>query len=398
MFISRRNFLRNSALTMGAMGAIGTSGIIGVSGFSASNSIIAAPNILNNSLEKASKPLRILILGGTGFIGPFQVQYALDRGHKVTLFNRGKTNPQLFPTVEKLQGDRKTGDLKALEGREWDVVIDNPSTLPKWVREAAQLLKNSAKHYIFISTVSVYSETSKPGMDETTPVAQLTPEVIQLAEKDPSALKFEETYGGLKALSEKEAEKAFPNKTTVIRPGLIVGPGDFSDRFSYWPIRIEKGGEILAPGNQDDPVQFIDARDLGEWCIRMAEQESFGTYNALGPKTKLSIAEMLYGIKAITTSDATFTWVDTKFLAENKVLPWVDMPVWVPPQGDEAGFTSISNKRAVEKGLTFRPLAESAKATLEWFKTLPADRQAKLRFGISPDREAAVLAAWHKKK
>lgn len=392
MSISRRNFLRNSALTMGAIGISATNSL------SFANNTMATPKILTSPIEKASKPLRILILGGTGFIGPFQVQYALDRGHKVTLFNRGKTNPQLFPTVEKLQGDRKTGDLKSLEGREWDVVIDNPSTLPKWVRDAAQLLKNSAKHYVFISTISVYSDTTKPGMDENTPLAQLTPEVIQLADTNPSALKFEETYGGLKALSEKEAEKAFPNKTTVIRPGLIVGPGDFSDRFSYWPIRIEKGGEILAPGNQDDPVQFIDARDLGEWSIRMAEQEAFGIYNAVGPKTKLSIAEMLYGIKAITTSDARFTWVDTKFLAENKVLPWVDMPVWVPPQGDEAGFTSVSNKRAVEKGLTFRPLADSAKATLEWFKTLPADRQAKLRFGITPERETAVLAAWHKKK
>lgn len=398
MSVSRRNFLRNSALTMGAIGVGATSSI--------SNNVIATakkidnPNSLTSSIspiEKAAKPLRILILGGTGFIGPFQVQYALDRGHKVTLFNRGKTNPQLFPTVEKLQGDRKTGDLKALEGREWDVVIDNPSTLPKWVRDAAQLLKNSAKHYVFISTISVYSDTSKP-IDENTSLAQLTPEIIKLADTDPASLKFEETYGGLKALSEKEAEKAFPNRTTVIRPGLIVGPGDFSDRFSYWPIRIERGGEVLAPGNQDDPVQFIDARDLGEWSIRMVEQESFGIYNAVGPKTKLTIAEMLYGIKAITTSDVQFTWVDTKFLAENKVQPWVDMPVWVPPQGDEAGFTSVSNKRAVDKGLTFRSLADSAKTTLEWFKTLPAERQAKLRFGISQERETAVLAAWHKRK
>ncbi|MBL8148826.1 MAG: NAD-dependent epimerase/dehydratase family protein [Blastocatellia bacterium] len=333
--------------------------------------------------------MKILILGGTGFIGPHQVRYALARGHKVTLFNRGKTNPKLFPDVEQLTGNRN-GDLESLKGKEWDVVIDNPATLPRWVRDTAQLLKNSAKHYVFISTISVYSDVSKPDMDETAAVATID---------DPTVEKITgETYGALKALAEKEAEKAFPGKALIIRPGLIVGPGDLTDRFSYWPVRIEKGGEILSPGTPDDPVQFIDARDLSEWVIRMVEQSEVGVYNATGPKSPLSIAEMLYGIKAVTTSDAKFTWVDSDFLSSQKVFPWVHMPVWVPPKGDSAGFSRISVKRAVAKGLTYRPLADTAKATLDWYKTRPSEQQAKLAAGISPERETEVLAAWHSRK
>ena len=297
-------------------------------------------------VAKAPRPLRILILGGTGFIGPHQVRYALARGHHVTLFNRGRTNPGLFPNVEQLEGDRN-GKLDALKGRDWDVVIDNPATLPRWVRDAAQLLKDHARQYIFISTVSVYADNDKPDSDESAGVATTdAPE----AEKVTGL-----NYGALKALAEKEAEKAFPGHTTIIRPGLIVGPGDTSDRFTYWPVRIDRGGNVLAPGEPGDPVQFIDARDLGEWCIRMAEQGEAGVYNALGPKAPLSIAEMLYGIRAITSADVRFTWVPASFLDMQKVSPWADMPVWVPGQGETAGFSRRSNKRAVEKGLTFRP-------------------------------------------
>jgi 2'-hydroxyisoflavone reductase len=227
-------------------------------------------------------------------------------------------------------------------------------------------------------------------MDETAAVATID---------DPTVEKITgETYGALKALAEKEAEKAFPGKALIIRPGLIVGPGDLTDRFSYWPVRIEKGGEILSPGTPDDPVQFIDARDLSEWVIRMVEQSEVGVYNATGPKSPLSIAEMLYGIKAVTTSDAKFTWVDSDFLSSQKVFPWVHMPVWVPPKGDSAGFSRISVKRAVAKGLTYRPLADTAKATLDWYKTRPSEQQVKLAAGISPERETEVLAAWHNRK
>jgi 2'-hydroxyisoflavone reductase len=205
-------------------------------------------------------------------------------------------------------------------------------------------------------------------------------------------------YGPLKVLSEKEAEKWFPGKTLVVRPGLIVGPGDPSDRFTYWPVRVERGGEVLAPGNPKDSVQFIDARDLAEWIIRMVEAGNNGTYNATGPNYKLTMGKMLEEIKAATKSNAQFTWADVDFLTAQKVHPWSDMPVWVAPRGTETGFSQISVKKALDKGLTFRPISDTTKATLEWFHTLPAERQAKLGAGISPEREAAVLAAWHAKQ
>lgn len=350
---------------------------------------LAALNF-STPIQKAAKPLRILILGGTGFIGPHQVRYAVARGHKLTLFNRGKTHPGLFPNVENLEGDRQLSKLEALKTGEWDAVIDNPSTLPRWVREAAELLKGRVKQYVFISTISVYADNSKIGMDETAAVATTD----NPTDEKVSGM----NYGALKALSEKEAEKVFPGRTTVIRPGLIVGPGDQTDRFTYWPVRINRGGEVLAPGDGTDPVQFIDARDLGEWSIRMVEQEAFGTYNALGPRADLSMAEMLYGIRAVTTADVKFTWVDWNFLKENKVRPWADMPVWVPSKEPSmAGFSRVSNARALAKGLTFRPLAETAMATIEDYQTRPADK-AKLNAGLTPEREAEVLKAWHESR
>jgi 2'-hydroxyisoflavone reductase len=202
------------------------------------------------------------------------------------------------------------------------------------------------------------------------------------------------TYGPLKALSEKEAEKWFPGKTAIIRPGLIVGPRDETDRFTYWPVRIDRGGEVLAPGNPDDPVQFIDARDLAEWTVRMAEDRETGIYNATGPAKPLGIGGMLDGIKAAEKSNANFTWVSEEFLTQQKVEPWSDMPVWT---GKESGLARTNINRALAKGLTFRPLADTARDTLSWFKSLPQDRQSKLRAGLTAEREAEVLAAWKKK-
>jgi len=343
--------------------------------------------------ETSVKPLRILILGGTGFTGPYQVRYALSRGHKVTTFNRGKTHPGELPNeVEQLVGDRN-GQLDALKGRTWDVAIDNPTTLPAWVRGAAQILKGNVERYVFISTISVYTDTSK-GVDETAPLAKYEGADPYKETLDAMKASGYKTYGPLKALSEQEAEKWFPRKTLIIRPGLIVGPRDETDRFTYWPVRIDRGGEVLAPGNPGDPVQFIDARDLAEWTIRMAENRHTGIYNATGPSKPLGIGELFDEIKGALNSNAGFTWVPANFLAQQKVEAWSDMPVWA---GDELGLARTKINRALAKGLTFRPLAETARDTLAWFKSQPQDRQSKLRAGVTPEREAEVLAAWHKK-
>src|SRR6202048_1604257 len=241
------------------------------------------------SAEKPAKPLRILILGGTGFTGPYQVRYALSRGHKVTTFNRGKTHPGELPNdVEQLIGDRN-GNLDALKNRQWDVVIDNPTTLPAWVRDAAQILKGNVDRYVFISTISVYADTSKPGVTEDAPLAKYTGADAMKETRESLIASNFALYGPLKALSEAEAEKWFPKKTLVIRPGLIVGPRDETDRFTYWPVRIDRGGEVLAPGDPGDPVQFIDGRDLAEWVIRMVEQRQTGIYNAAGPDKTLGV-------------------------------------------------------------------------------------------------------------
>ena len=380
---SRRRFIKTSAAVGGALG-------LGV----APRAFAAARNVHepgDRPVGKAPKPLSILILGGTGFTGPHQVRYAVGRGHKVSVFNRGKRQAELPNDVEHLVGDRN-GQLDALKGRKWDVVIDNPTTLPRWVRDSASLLKDSAKQYVFISTISVYGDNSKAGMDEKPPLAKYEGADQKAEEKVNPQL-----YGPLKALSEREAEKWFPGRTTVIRPGVIVGPGDESDRFTYWPARIDRGGEVMAPGNPTDPVQIIDARDLAEWTIRMVEQGAVGVYNATGPKSPLSIAEMLYGIRAVTSgsNDIRFTWLPADFLAEHKVRPWSDMPVWVPRRPDNEGFARVSIDRAIGKGLTFRPLAETAKDTLEWHKRRPAEQREKPRAGLAPEREKEVLAAWH---
>ena len=344
--------------------------------------------------EAAVKPMRILILGGTGFTGPYQVRYAMSRGHKVTTFNRGKTHPGELPNeVEQLIGDRN-GKLDALKDRQWDVVIDNPTTLPAWVRDAAQILKGNVDRYVFTSTISVY-EDSKKGPDENAPLQKYDgsdPYKETLEAMKASGFK---TYGPLKALSEKEAEKWFPGRTLIIRPGLIVGPRDESDRFTYWPVRIDRGGEVLAPGAPNDSVQFIDGRDLAEWTIWMAENRETGIYNATGPAKPIGMGGMLDGIKAALKSSANFTWVSEQFLTDQKVQAWSDMPVWA---GAEDGVTRTDINRALGKGLTFRPLADTARDTLAWFKSLPQDRQSHLKAGVTPEREAEVIANWKKQK
>jgi 2'-hydroxyisoflavone reductase len=342
---------------------------------------------------RRQKPLRILILGGTGFTGPHQVRYALARGHKVTLFNRGR-RPHAWPgEVEELLGDRNTGDLKALAGREWDVCIDNPTTLPFWVRDVGQVLRGKVKQYIFISTVSVYADDLKAA-DESAPTAKYSGKDAMAETIDTLHANVNSLFGPLKALSEQESQKQFPGITTIIRPGLIVGPGDESDRFTYWPVRLSKGGEVLAPGDGNDPVQFIDGRDLAEWTIRVAESRTLGIFNATGPAHPLSMREMLQGIATAIHSNSKIIWVPTDFLRSANLALESDMPVWQPGQGDTAGAERRIIRKALAAGLTFRPLAETAVDALAWFRQQSLERQAKLKVGLTYAREQQVLADW----
>ncbi len=378
MPMDRRRFLGRStaaAVGFGAVPALGAwSGLLG-EGATALSGRTGTPD--------SSRALRVLILGGTGFIGPHQVRYALGRGHAVTLFNRGRTNTHLFPEVEKLVGDRD-GNLEALKGRQWDVVLDNSGYEPRIVRDSARLLSDSVGQYLFVSTQSVYADRGVIGQDETGALGL------------PGVPEPEWTgYGPLKALCEREVQEAFPGRYTIVRPPVIVGPGDRSDRFTYWVARIDRGNEVLAPGRPDDPTQFIDVRDVTHFMVRCLEEGITGVYNATGPEAPLSMSEMLYGIRSVTTSAVRFTWVDSQFLAEHGVRAFSDMPLWYPPVGRQAGFFRMSSKRARAKGLTYRPLAVTAKETLEWWKSQPAERRSEMRVGLSAEREAELLAAWH---
>ncbi|KAF1703411.1 NAD-dependent epimerase/dehydratase family protein [Pseudoxanthomonas suwonensis] len=343
-------------------------------------------------VERASRSLDILILGGTGFTGPFQVRYALARGHRVTLFNRGKRpSPEWPGEVEQLHGDRETGDLSALRGRRWDVCIDNPTSLPSWVRDAGKVLRGNIGHYLFISTISVYADGSRAGIDEDAPLAPYRGRDAMAETRQTLIADMENLYGPLKALSEVEARRQFGDRTTIVRPGYIVGPRDETDRFTYWPHRVAQGGEILVPGDGQDPIQVIDGRDLGEWMIRLAEQGTTGTFNAVGPAYPLTMDAMLHGCQAVTSTPISLTHVDPDFLEAMEV----ELPIWVPrDRGPYAGYGQVSNARAVAAGLTFRPLATTVADLLEWFRSLPAERQARLRAGIDRQREAELLRAW----
>ncbi|WP_438480997.1 NAD-dependent epimerase/dehydratase family protein [Oleiharenicola lentus] len=347
-------------------------------------------------VEKAAKPLRILILGGTGFIGPHQVRYALARGHKLTLFNRGRRPKEWPGEVEELTGDRETGDLKSLEGREWDACIDNPTSTPYWVRDVGQALAGKVKQYVYVSSLSAYASMAKPGLTEDAPLARYTGSDV-MKETRATLLANMNLYGPLKAACETEAEKQFPGIATIVRPTLIVGPGDDTDRFTYWPVRIAKSGEVLAPP-PDDPVQLIDARDLAEWMVRLVEQRAFGAFNGVGPNYELSTAAMLHGIRAAGTSPAKFVFTDAEFVRKQNIRAWSEFTVWIPGQGETEGFHRTSTARALASGLTYRPLATTAADTLAWFNTLPEDRRAKLKAGLAPEKEAAALKAWKEVK
>lgn len=391
MSSSRRDFLKASAV-------LGAGGALGMRRAPQAGGARPVTGLQTPTVGKAPVSLNLLIIGGTGFTGPQQVNYALARGHRVTLLNRNRTHPDLFKgKVEQLIGDLNA-DVSALAGRSFDAVLDIPTTFPGWVRNVGQYLKGRVKQYVFISTMSVYADDSAAWKDETDALLPM-PEGVDPYDLTPA--NRTRYYGALKAYAEQEVQKTYPGLALIIRPGLIVGPLDPSDRFTYWPARVDRGGEVLAPGDPSDPVQFIDARDLAEWTIRMMEARATGAYNATGPAAPLSMAELLYGIKAVTTAGAQFTWVAAEFLRANTVQAWRDMPVWVPPQG-RPGFSRRSVAKAVAAGLTFRPLADTARATLEWHKTRPEAEQQALAegklAGLPAAREAEVLAAWHARK
>lgn len=353
--------------------------------------LASAQSALAN-VPRADKPLRILVLGGTGFTGPFQIAYALARGHHVTTFNRGLRPAIEWPgPVDQRTGDRNTGDLSALAEGEWDVCIDNPTSLPFWVRDAGQALKGRIGHYLFISTISVYADGSNAGISEDAALAEYRGADAMAETMESLRADMGNLYGPLKALSEAEAHKQFGEKVTIVRPGYIVGPRDETDRFTYWPRRIAQGGEVLVPGDGRDPVQVIDGRDLGEWMIRLAENGTLGTFNACGPDYPLSMDAMVHGCHAVTGGPATFTHVPAAFLQQHEA----SLPIWVPREGTPfSGYGAVSNARAIEAGLTFRPLATTVADLLAWYRDLPAERQAEVRAGITREREAELLAAF----
>ncbi|MEW6074429.1 MAG: NAD-dependent epimerase/dehydratase family protein [Planctomycetota bacterium] len=377
---TRRTFLHQTALA----GAI--------LGMPLSRVAAAQERAAAGPVEKAAKRLKLLILGGTGFLGPHVVRHALARGHEMTLFNRGRTNAELFPELEKLLGDRdpqKGEGLKALEGRDWDGVIDTSSYVPRITSASATLLAPHVGHYVLVSSVSAYGDFSQPGIAEDAAVATMEDATVEEITGT--------TYGPLKALCEAAAEAAMPGRVANVRPGLIVGPGDPSDRFTYWPVRVERGGEVLAPVAPSEPVQYIDGRDLAAWIVHLIERRTAGVLNAVGPKEPTTIGALLESCQEVTKSDATFTWADLEFLSAQGVEPWGHLPVWVPSAGDSRGLVAVSNTKALAAGLAFRPVEETVTDLLAWIHGLedaPA-RLAKLRAGLTPEREAEVLAAWH---
>jgi 2'-hydroxyisoflavone reductase len=330
--------------------------------------------------------MKLLLLGGSIFLGRYIVEAALAREHEVTLFNRGMHNPDLFPNVEKLRGNRNE-DLSALRDKHWDAVIDPSGFVPRQIQTSTQMLADAVDHYTFISSISVYADFSKPGIDESFPVGTLQDTTVEEVTN--------ETYGPLKALCEQAAEAAMPGRVLVVRPGLIIGPNDPSDRFTYWPHRIAQGGEVLAPEQRDQLVQFIDVRDLAEWIVRMVEDKQTGRHNATGPNYSLTMQQVLKVCKDVIHSNAHFTWVSEQFLLDNEVGSYVELPLWIPSTEPEAnGHNSVNCSKAISAGLKFRPLANTVRDTLAWDATRPPD--VVRRGGLKPEREEQLLQAWHK--
>ncbi len=341
--------------------------------------------------------MNILIIGGTEFLGRYLTESALTRGHAVTLFNRGKSNPRLFPSVEKLRGDRNHS-LEALTGKRWDAVIDTCGYTSHAVRTTAEFLRDAVERYVFISSLSVYASFESARQNESAAVNQL-PDGKQEDESDLS------TYGARKVLAERAAEQAMPGRVLSIRAGLIVGPHDYMARFPYWLSRIARGGEVLAPAPPQRPLQLIDVRDLAEWIVRMIERKQAGVFNATGPDHELTFESLLTTFRSETGSDAHIAWVQEEFLIEQGVKPWSELPFWIP--GVEGhNFFTVDCSRAVDAGLTFRPLSQTTGDTLEWIRAsggVQAGSERPLiaasgQIGLLPARELELLEEWRRRK
>ena len=330
--------------------------------------------------------MKILIIGGTRFLGKHLVEAAQNKGHQITLFNRGISNLEWFPDVEKIHGDRRT-DISGLYDQKWDAAIDTCGYIPREVELSIQTLAGKIPHYTFISSISVYNDFSKIGINEDYELATL---------EDPSTEDVTgQTYGGLKAKCEEEATTNFPGGVLIIRPGLIVGPHDPTDRFTYWPWKIAHGGQILTPKSPDWCTQFIDARDLAGWIIRMIENQVTGIFNAVGPEQPLRFGDLLQTSQDISGTSPTLVWANPQFLSDHEVEPWSDLPLWLP--GEEyAGMDKINNEKALAFGLCFRPLAQTVRDTIEWASRRPVDHI--WRAGLKPDREAELIRLWRLEK
>jgi len=339
--------------------------------------------------------MKLLILGGTRFFGRHLVTAAHARDHEVTLFNRGNYSTEGLACVETIQGDRHT-ELAKLQGRRWDAVVDTSGHLPRAVSAAAELLSDAVDRYVFISSQNAYAHVSVRGVDETFPRAALTSEQLDRANAiDTSGQpSYAELYGGLKALCEEVVEEVMPDRTLIIRPGLIVGPYDYTDRFTYWVVRVARGGEVLAPGRPDRFVQFIDVRDLAEWTIRMVEQKASGAYNAHGLPGKFTMLKVLEECKLVSNSNASFTWASEEFLLREQVAPWSNLPLWLPEEAAPhlRGFMFINPHKAIAAGLSFRSLSETIGDTLTWHQTNHASEE--LKAGLDRDKEQALLYKW----
>jgi 2'-hydroxyisoflavone reductase len=340
--------------------------------------------IFGQRAHAAGAPLRVLMLGGTGFIGPHTIEALRRGGHQITLFNNDKESAKKFPEMESLFGDRD-GKIEALNGRDWDVVIDNSGYVTRHVKLTADALKDRVGHYIFISSISAYADLTKPGIDEDYPLATL---------KDPNVEQVTgETYGGLKAACENVVREVYGSRFTVIRPTYIVGPGDPTDRFTYWPVRASQGGEMLAPGTSRDPVQFIDVRDLAEFIAACAQHRHAGNYNVCNAPRSVRMGQLLEASRKISKARTKVVWVDAKFIDDQK-FEGNEIPIWSPTEGEYAGAALVDPARAVAKGLKFRPLNVTVRDTLAWNATRPAERREKLRAGLSMDQERALLEKW----